>query len=94
MNSGAASAIVTLSKEAGVPLARDQKSLTPFQRMVLVKEFKRRQEKREEEMEDARRGGTSGIQNSHPKAPSSPGGQMGGGESDTVEFINEGATDG
>lgn len=93
VNSGAASAIVTLSEKGNVPLAPAQKKLTPFQRMVLTKEFKRRQDEIEEEREKAR-SGTGGIRNSHSKAPQSPGGPIGDTQGETVEYVNEGTTNG
>lgn len=82
MEAGAASAVLALSEQAGVPLAETQKKLTPFQRMVLLKEMERQQE-------EARN------QNNTTSSPSgglNPSGMSGGGRisGETVKYVNEG----
>lgn len=85
MSTGAASGLIAVSDDAGIPLAETQKELTPLQRLVIQKELKRRQEEMEEERSGG--GGHGQIQNSHPQA-----GQQIQGE--TIEYVNEGAKDG
>lgn len=81
MEAGAASGILALSSEAGIPLAPTQADLTPFQRMVLVKELARQHE----EADDGH-GQAPGAVNTM-KAP------HGGGRGETVTYTNTHADD-
>jgi hypothetical protein len=85
---GAASQIVGIANQAGVPLADTQQELTPFQRLVIVKELERQQE---ESQSNQRGGGRPGpIKNS--KA-SSHGGGMGSMQGETIKYVNESTED-
>jgi hypothetical protein len=82
---GGASEVVTLL-EAGIPIAESQEDLTPYQRMVILKEMERRGE---EQRKAAEGGGNA--------APSSGGrvnklrqpGAGGRSQGETVTFVNE-----
>lgn len=85
MEAGEASKIVELSK-AGVPLAETQADLTPFQRMVMLQEIERQNQKEKEQAEQAQNGGHSrsggaGQVNSLR--------QPNGGQGETVTYVNE-----
>lgn len=83
MEAGAASGVLALSSEAGIPLAPTQADLTPFQRMVLLKEIERQHEQANA---DQGQGHTPGAVNSM-KAP------RGGGRGETVTYTNTHAND-
>jgi hypothetical protein len=86
---GAASQIVGIANQAGVPLADTQKELTPFQRLVIVKELERQHE---ESQSNQRGGGRPGpIKNS--KASSRGGGGMGSMQGETIKYVNESTED-
>lgn len=89
MADGAASQILAISDKAGIPLAQEQKQMTPLQRMVITKEVQRQSE----EAEQARngRGAAGSNQTLNSKAPGTPGRSPGGMEGETVEFVNENA---
>lgn len=96
VEAGAASTVVALASDAGVPLVQTQKDLTPFQRLVLQKELKRRQDKIDEQRQGTgagTAGGTPQIKNSKAQPGGGTGG-MGAVQGETVEYINEGSTDG
>ncbi len=80
MEAGAASGVVALSSELGIPLARTQADLTPFQRMVLLKEMER-QHSEAQEQEGAGQVNTGPV--NQMKAP------HGGGRGETVVYTNE-----
>lgn len=81
MEAGAASGVVALSKEAGIPLVQTQADLTPFQRMVLLQELERQHDEA-----NAESGGPPGAVNT-AKAPN------GGGRGETVTYTNTHADD-
>lgn len=71
-----------MNEYAGVPLAAEQKQLTPLQRMIVVKEAARQKEEAEKQTDSPGRGG-----------PTMNSAQTGGGRmtGETVEYVNEGA---
>lgn len=80
VEAGAASAVLTLSSEAGIPLAPTQADLTPFQRLVLLKELERQQP-------DTQNGASTPGQVNRLRQPR--GGGLGG---ETVTYTNEHAS--
>lgn len=76
MEHGEASNIVALL-DAGVPLVESQKDLTPFQRMVLLKEL----ERQEREAQSGQQGASPGHANKLH--------QPGGGRGETVTYTND-----
>lgn len=72
-----------MQEYAGVPLAAEQKRLTPLQRMVIGKEAMRQKEKAEEDSKGPGRGGGPTMNSAQ-----TGGGRMSG---ETVEYVNEGA---
>ncbi|QRV15022.1 hypothetical protein JMJ58_19260 [Haloterrigena salifodinae] len=84
MEAGAASGVLALSSEAGIPLAPTQADLTPFQRMVLLKEIERQHEEANEQ-DGAGQVDTGPV--NQMKAP------RGGGRGETVVYTNEHKSD-
>lgn len=78
VEAGAASGVLALT-EAGIPLAPTQADLTPFQRMVLLKEMERQHDEAESDGGGVPAG--AGPVNSM-KAP------HGGGRGETVTYTN------
>lgn len=85
MEHGAASSILALNEHAGVPLAHEQKELTPFQRMVVQLEAKRQHDKAQEEQNQP--GGASAPTRNTKAMPNSNSALQG----ETVTYVNEGA---
>lgn len=85
MEAGGASALLAVNDKAGVPLAQEQKELTPFQRMVIVKAAQKEQEEIEKQ-----KSGTSGRGGAGPST--NPAGMPGGGthQGQTIRYVNEG----
>jgi hypothetical protein len=92
---GGASQILAIADQAGIPLVSEQAELTPFQRIFILKEVQRQQEKAEQGGGHGGHGhGAGGNQRLNSKAPGTP--SHGGGntiQGETVEIINEGAKD-
>lgn len=84
VESGAAASVLAVSDYGGVPLAQEQKELTPLQRLVILKEAERQQEEAEREAQQQQ--GQTAIPNS--AASGSP---MGNASGETIEFVNENA---
>jgi hypothetical protein len=86
VEAGGASALLAVNEKAGVPLAQEQKELTPFQRIVIVKAA----QKEQEEIEKQRSGSSGTRTSSTPSA--NPAGMPGGGTKtgQTVRYVNEG----
>jgi len=84
VEAGAASAVVAISKEAGIPLAPSQADLTPFQRMVLIKELERQHEEAQDN------GAGAGSSPSPVNQMRSPGG---GGNGETTVYTNDGGAE-
>lgn len=82
VETGRASQLVALADSAGIPLAQEQRDLTAYQRMVLIKEIERQHE-------DADSPGHGGHGGNIPNAAASGGGQQIKGE--TVEYVNSNA---
>ncbi|OYR54912.1 hypothetical protein DJ70_12850 [Halorubrum halodurans] len=78
MEAGEASKVVALL-DAGVPLVESQKDLTPFQRMVLLKELER-QEQASQSGQTQRPGQVNQLR------------QPRGGGGETVTYVNDGGS--
>lgn len=89
MADGAASQVLAISDKGGVPLAQEQKELTPLQRMVITKELQRQSEEIEEKQQGAGGHHSAGGQTLNSKAPGTPARNPGGMQGETVEFVNE-----
>lgn len=81
VEAGAASNIVALL-DAGVPLVESQKDLTPFQRMVLLKELER-QKAESQQQQSGSSGQSSPGQVNQLRQPR-------GGSGETVTYTNDG----
>lgn len=83
---GGASTVLAIAEQANIPLARTQRELIPFQRMVLAKEMQRQQDEAEQ---GAGGGPPASAGGQLPNNASQPGGGTASGE--TVTYINESA---
>ncbi|WP_211608537.1 hypothetical protein [Haloferax larsenii] len=75
---------MALSSELGIPLAPSQADLTPFQRMVLLKELERQQ---------AESDNGQGLGGAAPGPVNTAKTPYGGGRGETVTYTNEHALD-
>lgn len=82
MEAGAASGVVALSSDLGIPLVSSQAQLTPFQRMVLLQELERQHEEAQQDHDGAAPGPVNSM-----KAPNA------GGRGETVTYTNEHQSD-
>lgn len=71
--------MLALSSEAGIPLAPTQADLTPFQRMVLIKELERQQEEADQQDQAGSMPGRANRMHQ----------PHGGGQGETVTYVNE-----
>ena len=82
VEAGAASAVLAISEQAGIPLAPTQADLTPFQRMVLTQEIERQHQESQTGQGTSLPGGNSFGNVNSQRQP------LGGGRRETVTYTN------